>query len=196
MRYNIPMQSKGMIYIFTGDGKGKTSAALGSAIRALAAGLKVAIIQWYKDPDWKISDHDISTLLNKEAQKRFTLLALGQGFYIKTKTAPLTTGQMVIDKTTPKHHKQAATQALTEARRFISKVDVLILDEINNAIADQLINLEEIQNLLNSRGSTHIILTGRNAHPALIERADLVTSMNKIKHPYDQGKLAIKGLDY
>lgn len=186
----------GLVYIFTGDGKGKTSAALGTAIRALAAGLKVAMIQWYKDPDWKISDHEISALLNKDAQKRFILLAQGQGFYIKTKTAPLTTGQIVIDKTTPQHHKQAATQALTEAHRLISQVDVLILDEINNAVADQLIDLKEIQNLLEVRGSTHVILTGRNAHPALIERADLVTSMNKMKHPYDQGKLAIKGLDY
>lgn len=189
----LPMKTnRGMIYIFTGDGKGKTSAALGVGLRASLSGLKVAMIQWYKDPTWDISEYHINSQI-----KNFTILPMGQGFYLKhAKIAPLTTGQVVVDKTTATNHHQAAAAALNLAQQQITQVDVLILDEINNALADHLINLNDVVSLINQRGSTHLILTGRHAHPQLIDQADLVTSMDKIKHPYDRGIPAVRGLDF
>jgi len=196
IRYNNLMQ-QGLIYIFTGEGKGKTSAALGVAIRAMAAGLRVAIVQWYKDPSWRISDHQIGSFLTPEAKARFAIYPLGAGFHLKnSKTAPLKTGQVVIDKATDEEHRQKAHQALDKALSLVNTVDVLILDEINNAIEDQLITVDETINLISQRQRTHLILTGRDAHPEIIKLADLVTSMTKIKHPYDQGVLAVKGLDF
>ena len=93
-------------------------------------------------------------------------------------------------------HKQAAQAALVKAIEIVSQVDVLILDEINNAIHDKLIHIRDVKKLINHRGKTHLILSGRNAHPDIIEIADLVTEMKPIKHPFDQGKLAVKGLDF
>ena len=186
-----------MVYVFTGDGKGKTSASLGIALRALAAGLKVAIIQWYKDPAWRISEHNINSLLTPDTDARFAIYAMGKGFNLKDKKiAPLTTGQVVVDTASQNEHKQAAEEALQKAVSLISTVDVLILDEINNAINDNLIRVNEVKKLIANRQNTHLILTGRNAHLDILAAADLVTEMTKIKHPYDQGKLAIKGLDF
>lgn len=184
-------QSAGMIYIFTGDGKGKTSAALGVGLRASLNGMKVAMVQWYKDPTWKISEYSINSQL-----KNFTIYPMGQGFYIKNKQAKLATGQVAIDKTTPQHHQQAAQLALDKARQLLSTVDLLILDEINNAVHDQLVSVDAVIGLCSSRHHTHLILTGRQAHPRIVALADLVTSMTKIKHPYDQGVPAIRGLDF
>lgn len=200
----------GLVYLFTGDGKGKTSAALGVAFRSLAAGLKVAMVQWYKDPTWRISEHSIDTLLTAEAKSRFKIYPMGVGFFIQQQaiqlssnpaiqrinTAPLSNGQVVVDKASEQQHQAAAQAALTKAAEVLSTVDVLILDEINNAIADKLISVPSVINLINHRGQTHLILTGRNAHPDIISWANLVTNMEKVKHPYDQGQLAIKGLDF
>jgi len=169
--------NSGLIYVFTGDGKGKTSAALGTAVRAAAAGLKVAIVQWYKSKDWGISEHDLNL-------KNITFYPMGEGFYFKDRGAD------------PVPHQKAAKLALQQATDLLHQVDVLILDEINNAISDGLIDIQDILSLLQERGSTHLILTGRSADQKLITAADLVTEMKKIKHPYDQGKLAVKGLDF
>ena len=184
--------NQGLIYIFTGDGKGKTSAALGVGLRASLNGMTVAMIQWYKDPSWKISEFAVTTKI-----PNFSMYPMGKGFYLKNaKTAPLSTGQIVVDKSSSTNHHQAATAALGLAQQQISKVDLLILDEINNALADRLINLSDVLDLINMRKHTHLILTGRNAPSELIDQADLVTSMNKIKHPYDQGIPAVRGLDF
>ena len=75
-------------------------------------------------------------------------------------------------------------------------MDLLILDEINNAVKDKLIDLTALIDLISKRGQTHLILTGRGATRRVLEGADLVTEMKKVKHPFDQGKKAVKGLDY
>jgi len=90
----------------------------------------------------------------------------------------------------------AAFTGLKQAEKLLNKVDVLILDEANNAVKDKLIDLKYLTNLINKRGKTHLILTGRAACPELVERADLVTEMKKIKHPFDKGIKAVRGLDY
>ncbi len=174
---NTTSKPSGLVYVFTGNGKGKTSAALGTAVRASAAGLKVAIVQWYKNKSWGISEHQLN-------MDNVAIYPMGEGFYFKDKGAD------------PIPHQQAAAKALAKATSLLHQVDVLILDEINNAVADQLIDINDVLALIKARNTTHIILTGRSADPQLITIADLVTEMKNIKHPYDQGKLAVKGLDF
>lgn len=199
-------QSKsGLIYVFTGPGKGKTSAALGVAIRAFAAGMSVGWVAWYKQSSWGISEFSLPKILDSN---RWQMHALGAGFHIDTpskvtksgtkniKVAKIASNASVIDTASENEHEQAAAMALAKALEIIDTVDVLVLDEVNNALADGLVSLSAIQDVLEGRGATHLILTGRDAHPDIIKAADLVTSMDKVKHPYDAGKLAVKGLDF
>jgi len=172
--------NQGLVYVFTGDGKGKTSAALGVAVRAALSSMKVAIIQWYKEKRWPIAEHQIGKYI-----KNIKIYPLGSGFF-----------KLPTDHATPKEHQQAAEAALKQAEKLLPKVDLLVLDEVNNAVKDKLINLNDLLKLISKRGKTHLILTGRGARPELVEQADLVTEMKKIKHPFDQGLKAVKGLDY
>lgn len=203
----------GLIYVFTGDGKGKTSAALGVAVRAVCAGLKVAWVAWYKEASWDIAEKRLSELI------RIEMFFLGKGFHIKNdkflisnaksnsndkmskaplKAAPLKSGGQVVDKATGYEHKQAARAALEKAQELVEsqKYDVIVCDEINNALADELLTLKQVIDLLSLRGKTHLVLTGRNAPESIIRMADLVTEMRKIKHPYDKKIPAQKGLDF
>lgn len=192
--------NNGLVYIFTGEGKGKTSAAIGTAIRAAGAGLKVAWVAFYKQTSWKGGEMAIFEKLGIE------IYLFGKGFYlgndkvqksnVKLKTAALTAGAKAVDWATPLEHKAAAEKTLELARQLVGKVDVLVLDEVNNAIKDGLIDVGEVVKVVEGRRSTHMILTGRNANVELIGLADLVTEMKKVKHPYDMGKLAVRGLDF
>jgi len=173
------MNSKlGLVYVFTGDGKGKTSAALGVAVRAASNGMEVGWVSWYKEKKWPISEMNLKL-------KNLKMYWLGEGFY-----------KLPTDHASPKDHKDAAQNALKQAEKLIGKVDVLVLDEVNNAVHDKLINLIDLINLISKRGKTHLILTGRGASRRVLEGADLVTEMRKIKHPFDKGIKAVKGLDY
>jgi cob(I)alamin adenosyltransferase len=192
---------KGMVYVFTGDGKGKTSAAIGVGVRAALSGKKVAMVSWYKSKDWDVSEYKLP-----EKIKNFKIYILGKGFFIKDsrfrlketdiKISPLTGGGSVVDRISKKGHKKAADAALKKARELTGKVDLLILDEVNNAINDKLIDLIDLINLISKRGKTHLVLTGRGADKKIINLADLVTEMKKIKHPFDRGIKAVRGLDY
>lgn len=173
-------KNTGLIYVFTGEGKGKTSAAFWTGVRAVLSGMRVAAVQWYKEAAWPTAEQEISQKL-----PNFKVYLMGKGFY-----------KLPTDHATPQMHRQAAAAGLRQAEQLIDKVDMLILDEVSNAVADGLINLIDLINLISKRGKTHIIITGRNAHKEIIELADLVTEMKKIKHPFDQGKKAVKGLDY
>jgi cob(I)alamin adenosyltransferase len=195
-------KNTGLIYIYTGDGKGKTSAALGQVLRGLANGWKVGWISWYKEASWGISEHSFSALLLPDARKRLQFFAMGKGFFLKEKqrngklkTARVNAG-VVIDDDSPKEHKIAAQLALKKAGELINEVDLLILDEVCNAIDDKLLTNAEVLKILDKRGQTHLILTGRHVSPALQHAADLVSEIQKRKHPYDSGKLAVKGLDF
>lgn len=166
----------GLVYVFTGEGKGKTSAALGVAIRAFCAGKKVGWVSWYKE---KV----LPTRLDLAG--KLEMYAIGKGFY-----------KLPGDNASLSQHKSAAKKALQMAEKLLKTVDVLVLDEVNNAVHDKLIKAKQAMDLINKRGKTHLILTGRGACPELCERADLVTEMKKIKHPFDKGIKAVKGLDY
>lgn len=170
----------GLVYIFTGDGKGKTSAAMWTAVRAAVENKKVAVVQWYKESRWPTAEQDISKYF-----PNIKVYLMGKGFY-----------KLPTDHATSEEHRAAAATALKKAEELIGRVDLLILDEIINAVKDGLINLIDLTNLISKRKKTHIILTGRGATKELLDMADLVTEMKKIKHPFDRGIKAVKGLDY
>jgi cob(I)alamin adenosyltransferase len=172
--------TRGLVEIFTGDGKGKTSAALGVALRALGQGLRVHIVYFMKG-DFPYGEQKTLSELSNVTFENF-------GF------------QDFVDPANVKsEEKEEARKALEAARRAMLslKYDVVILDEVNVAAAWKLINLDEVIKLIHDKPeSIELILTGRYADPRLIEMADLVTDMVKVKHPYDKGILARKGIDY
>ena len=178
----------GLIIVYTGDGKGKTSAALGAAMRALGHGWKVLMIQFFKG-DWPVVYGELE--LAKRLHPQFEVLQLGRGFV-----------KIMGDKKPFEEHVEAAQAALklTRERIFSGQYDLVILDEINYALGYmdfKLIELEDVLELLRTKPpELHLILTGRNAHPKVVEMADLVTEMREIKHPMKKGIPAQQGIDY
>ncbi|RMD97313.1 MAG: cob(I)yrinic acid a,c-diamide adenosyltransferase [Calditrichaeota bacterium] len=173
----------GLTIVYTGDGKGKTTAALGVAVRAAGYQLKVLMIQFMKG-SWHYGELEGAKLL----APFFEIEPMGKGFY-----------KIVDDKLPEEEHKKAAAAAIDRAIRVMQegKYDIIILDEINVAVDTGLVSLDQVQRVLQEKPkSCHLILTGRNAHPEIIKQADLVTEMREIKHPYQKGLLAQKGIDY
>lgn len=174
---------RGLVMVYTGDGKGKTTAAIGMAVRAVGRGLRVLMIQFIKG-SWHYGELDGV----KALAPGFEITAGGKGFV-----------GIVDDKLPFEAHQKAAAETLAFARETIAGggYDLVILDEINNAVKGNLIPVEGVLDLLDARPpELHLLLTGRAAHPAVIERADLVTEMREVKHPYQQGILAQVGIDY
>ena len=169
---------QGFVQVYTGDGKGKTTAALGLALRAAGAGLKVYIGQFIKNADYS----ELRTL--HRLSDCITIEQFGRGCFLLT--AP---DQADID---------AARQALATigGRLASGAFDLVIADEINVAFALGLLSEDDLLALMARRPKTvELVLTGRGAPPSVIERADLVTEMRAIKHYYDQGVLARKGME-
>jgi cob(I)alamin adenosyltransferase len=171
---------KGLVEIFTGEGKGKTSAALGTIIRALGHGLRVYIVFFMKG-DFPYGEQKILCRLPNCTVERF-------GFQ---------------DFTDPEHvkpeEKAEARKALNAARKAMlnGKYDIVILDEVNVAAAWKLIDIDSVVKLIKEKpDNVELVLTGRYAHPKLVELADLVTDMVKVKHPFDKGILSRKGIEY
>ena len=177
------METKGLILVHTGDGKGKTTAGLGLALRAWGSGLRVLILQFIKG-GWKYGE--------LEAIER-----LGQ-LDGRIEIRPLGFGLMRSDEDREKHIR-AAAKALQESERMMvsGQYDLIIFDEINYAVKFGLISLDDVLALLDKKPEKlHVLLTGRDARPELIERADLVTEMKLVKHPYQQGIKAQKGIEF
>ncbi len=173
----------GLIIVYTGDGKGKTTAALGMALRAVGRGWRVLMIQFGKGA-WHYAELDSAKRLAPD----FEILPMGIGFY-----------KILDDKHTEAEHRAAAENALAFAQEKIAsnEYDMIILDEINGLFAAGLLTLEPVLQILDHKPrDLSLVLTGRNAPPKVIERADLVTEMREIKHPYQKGILAQKGIDY
>jgi len=167
----------GLIYLFTGNGKGKTTSALGTAIRALGYGKKVVIIQFMKK--------------RETGEKKFFENHKLEFYQFGRK-------EFVDLKSPSEEDKKFAEEGLKFAREKLKgKPFLLILDELNVAISAGLLNTKEILDMLkNIPEKTNVIITGRYAKEELIKKADLVTEMTEIKHPFQEGKPAIKGLDY
>jgi len=172
--------TKGLVQIFTGNGKGKTSAALGTVIRALGHGLRACVIYFMKG-DYPYGEQRILSRLPNVKMASF-----GQkGFVDRDHIKP--------------EEKEQARLALAAAREatLIGNYDLIVLDEINIAVAWKLIELDEVIKLISDKPPhVELILTGRQADTRLIELADLVTEMVKVKHPYDKGIRTRKGFDY
>ena len=171
--------SKGYIHVYTGPGKGKTTAALGLGLRACGANYKVHMIQFMKGrryneinsidklDNFSISQHGRDEFVSKENPEKIDIELAQEGF--------------------------------SHARDVISnnKYDMVILDELNVAVDFNLISLDNVIEMIeNKPEKLELVLTGRDAHPEIIRYADVVTEMLEIKHPYQKGELARKGIDF
>lgn len=170
---------KGLFQIYTGNGKGKTTAALGVAIRAAGYGMNVKIIQFMKGREYgeHLSFENISGI----------------------EIFPEGTKDCITKEDVNEKHIKSAANALKKAENLLrnKECNILILDEINVAIWFELISVDEALNIVDIRPpETELIFTGRYAPEKLIERADLVSSVEIIKHPYQQGIDARKGIEY
>lgn len=178
------METKGLIMVHTGDGKGKTTAALGLALRAWGSGLRVMILQFIKG-GWKYGELESIAKLG-EIDGRIAIRPLGLGLMSKSEAEK-------------KQHIEAAAKAMELAEEILtsSTYDLVILDEINYAVKFGLIDIADVLALLDKKPpQVHVLLTGRDARPELIDRADLVTEMKLIKHPFQQGIKAQRGIEF
>ncbi len=182
------MSRRGLIIVYTGNGKGKTTASLGVALRALGHGWRVLVIQFFKG-EWPVVFGEVE--MGKRLSPQLEVLQLGKGFV-----------KYMGDTKPFEEHLAAAREALQEAKARITsgRYDLIVLDEIIYAIdyaGVQLVALEDVLALLDAKPpSLHLVLTGRNAPQALMDRADLVTEMREIKHPWQQKVPAQQGIDY
>ena len=178
-----PKLHKGLIVVITGNGKGKTTSALGMALRACGHGLRVCIIQFMKG-DLYAGEWDGIKKMNC----RIELHATGKGFCgIQGNPYPWA------------EHRANAQDAIDLVHKKMTSgaYDILILDEINNALKLKLVDLEQLLDILHSKPPLmHLVLTGRDAHPEVIELADTVSEVREIKHAFRQGIEPQPGIDY
>ena len=173
---------RGLILINTGPGKGKTTAALGTALRAMGCGMKVLMLQFLKG-SWHYGELDAVEAFGEN----FVLKQMGRGF-VKVGGA----------ETDPEDIRMVEA-AWAEAREAIysGQWDMVVLDEINYAISYKMLDPAVVAEALKGKPEmVHVILTGRNAHPLLVELADTVTEMREVKHAYQKGILAQRGIEY
>src|SRR6056297_412882 len=168
---------KGMLQVYTGDGKGKTTAAIGLAVRAAGAGLKVFIGQFVKSMEY----NEIKILKNID---NIDVEQYGLNCFI--------------EKEPEQKDIKAAQEGLKEIREILTsdKYDVVILDEANIAVYFDLFSVDELINVIDSRNEgIEVIVTGRKAKEKLMDKADLVTDMQEIKHYYEKGVQARDGIE-
>jgi cob(I)alamin adenosyltransferase len=173
----------GMVIVYTGNGKGKTTAALGVALRAIGHGLKVCMVQFIKG-EWHYGE--LNSL--KKLEPDFELIVAGKGFI-----------GIIDDDHAFGEHVRAAKTALNIVEQKISlgSFDIVILDEINYAVNLRILKLEDVMKIVQNRPkNVSLILTGNHASEEIISLADLVTEMKQIKHPYKKGIKAKKGIDF
>jgi cob(I)alamin adenosyltransferase len=174
-------QTRGLIIVHTGNGKGKTSAALGMALRTVAHGWKVAIVQFIKKEDeFDYGEHRIKNVL-----PGWDIFPMGAGFTWNTKDKELDI------RTTLNGWEKCKETA------FSGEYQLVIFDEINYVIDYEYLSLDPVLEFLrNKPHALNVVLTGRNARPEIIDIADLVTEMKEIKHPFKKGIRARKGLEF
>ena len=173
---------RGLIIVNTGPGKGKTTAAMGTALRAVGNGLKVLMLQFLKG-SWHYGELDAV----KAFGDNFVMKQMGRGF-VKVGGAE-----------TDPEDVRLVEEAWAEAEKEIlsGQWDLVVLDEINYAIGYKMLDAEKVADVLRRRPEmVHVILTGRNAHPTLVELADTVTEMREVKHAYQKGILAQRGIEF
>jgi cob(I)alamin adenosyltransferase len=173
---------RGLILINTGPGKGKTTAALGTGLRAVGNGMRVLVLQFLKG-SWHYGELDAVEAFDGN----FVMKQMGRGF-VKVGGAE-----------TDVEDIRMVEAAWAEARQAIysGEWDMVILDEINYAIGYKMLDPAVVAEALRGKPEmVHVILTGRNAHPLLVEVADTVTEMREVKHAYQKGILAQRGIEF
>ena len=171
--------AKSLLVVNTGNGKGKSSAAFGVMVRGVARGWKVAVLQFIKSGDWKVGEEAVGRQLGVEWQ------ALGHGF--------------TWDSHNLDHDKELARQSWTTARTVVESgdYDLVILDELTYLMNWSWIDADEVIAALRDRPAhVNVVVTGRDASPALQDIADTVTEMREVKHAYNSGIRAKRGIDY
>jgi cob(I)alamin adenosyltransferase len=176
------MKKKGLIQVYTGDGKGKSTAAIGQAARAAGHGFKVGFISFFKDPD--VFGYGEYKSLEKLGIKTFLFARKHPHFYKELKSDDVC---------------QECTKGLAFIKELLKDPswDMLILDEINIAVRDGFLKEEDVLSLLKTKPEKlELVLTGRGATEKVIEKADLVSEVKEVKHPYNQGVESRKGIEY
>jgi len=173
---------RGLIIVHTGPGKGKTTAAMGTALRAVGQGMKVLMLQFLKG-SWHYGELDAVQVFGAN----FVMKQMGRGFVKVGGTEPDPEDVHMVE------------EAWAEAEKAILSGEwgLVILDEINYAISYGMLNPAKVIDTLKKKPEmVHVILTGRNAHPTIVELADTVTEMRQVKHAYEKGVMAQRGIEY
>jgi cob(I)alamin adenosyltransferase len=176
---------KGLLMVHTGKGKGKSTAAFGLVMRAIGNGFRIGIVQFVKGA-WQTGERPVLEMFPDQVE----IKAMGEGFTWNTQDRA--------------RDIAAAQAAWAEARRMIEAArkdppdfDLLVFDELNIVLRYDYLDLSEVVEVLKNRPpNLHIVVTGRNAKPDLIEAADLVTEMTEVKHPFQAGVKAQKGIEF
>ena len=174
------LNQKGMLQVYTGNGKGKTTAALGQAFRALGHKKRVLLIQFMK------RGKDFGELKAAQRFSKFEILQAGRRGWVNR------------DSISSKD-RQSAQKGLEAAKKAIKskKYDLIILDELNVAVDFGLVKVQQIKEILKNRPQTaEVIITGRGAHPEILKIADLVSEIRELKHYYKKGILSRAGIEY
>ncbi len=177
----------GLTHCYIGRGKGKTTAAVGVAVRARGYGWRVAFVQFMKEERWPSGERSQLRKLGVDVR------VLGSGFY-----------RIMGDRKPAIVHRRAAQRALSLARRLVlsGRYQLVILDELGTALDVGLLARAPVEAMLRQRSKrasarpVHVIMTGHERIPWLLKHCDLVTEMRKVKHPFDAGLIATKGIDY
>lgn len=178
-----------VVVVYTGEGKGKTSASLGLMIRALGADWRVAYIQFIKH--WKVNEHKFIEQIQPIFGEKLLFYKGGAGFY--------NAGELSAKGISDDEHHKLAEQTFNIALEATTsgKFDLVICDEINNAVHDGLLSEKQLAELIEDRNpKTSLCLTGRNFPNQLLRSVDIATNMTKIKHHFDDKYLANSGIDY
>ena len=177
---------RGLILINTGAGKGKTTAALGTAFRAAGNGMRVLILQFLKG-SWHYGELDAADAITGLDGYTYVIKKLGRGF--------IKVGGAEADPEDLRMVEDGWNEAVTAI--LSGEWDLIVLDEINYVIGYKMLDPERVADVLRRKPEMlHVILTGRNAHPLLIDLADTVTEMREVKHAYQRGILAQRGIEF
>lgn len=182
-------QKESVVVVYTGENKGKTSASIGLMCRALGRGHKVAYIQFIKH--WEVGEHTFIHKIEPLFGGNLYFYKGGKGFY--------NAGDLSEKAVSEARHKAAARETFKIALETATsgQYDVVICDEINNAVHDGLLALDNLKSIINNRAkNTSLCLTGRNFPKDLLQSVDIATEMTKLKHHFDDKFLANKGIDY
>ncbi|MBP9852934.1 MAG: cob(I)alamin adenosyltransferase [Patescibacteria group bacterium] len=178
-----------VVVVYTGEGKGKTSASLGMLVRALGNGWKVAYIQFIKH--WGVGEHTFIRDIAPVYGDDLFFYKGGKGFY--------DAGELSEAEVSEEQHKQAAQETFSTALTAATSGDfnLVICDEINNAVHDGLLSYADLEKIITERApNTSLCLTGRDFPEGLLGSVEIATNMSKLKHHFDDGFIANKGVDY